>query len=68
LSTSCRWHCVRATAFGIGISDHAKQRPADKDGTAALCQCKGTGNQPFCDGTHAQLGEAAVGDPAGAPT
>jgi uncharacterized Fe-S cluster protein YjdI/CDGSH-type Zn-finger protein len=25
-------------------------------GRAALCRCGGTGNQPFCDGTHRRVG------------
>jgi CDGSH-type Zn-finger protein len=28
---------------------------AEKDETAWLCQCKQTGNGPFCDGTHNSL-------------
>ena len=27
----------------------------DLYGIAALCQCKRTGNQPYCDGSHARL-------------
>ena len=41
----------------------------------ALCQCKSSGNAPFCDGTHASLGSLEIGDTApvaknkdGAPT
>ncbi|MEM6466425.1 MAG: CDGSH iron-sulfur domain-containing protein, partial [Pseudomonadota bacterium] len=40
---------------------------ADKDGKAALCRCKGTGTQPFGDGTQARLGDAQPGDPAPEP-
>jgi len=42
---------------------------------SALCQCKSSGNAPFCDGTHASLGSLEIGDTApvaknkdGAPT
>lgn len=28
---------------------------AEKSGEMFLCQCKNTGNAPFCDGTHARL-------------
>lgn len=27
-----------------------------------MCRCKGTGDQPYCDGTHSRLGEAQPGD------
>ena len=40
---------------------------AQKSGAAALCQCKSSANAPFCDGSHARLGDLAVGDPAPAP-
>ncbi|WP_415242077.1 CDGSH iron-sulfur domain-containing protein [Zhongshania sp.] len=29
---------------------------------SALCQCKATGNAPFCDGTHARLVDLKAGD------
>ena len=31
------------------------------------CRCGRSGNQPVCDGTHAQLGELDVGDPVPEP-
>ena len=27
-----------------------------EDKTVAICQCKRTGNPPYCDGSHAKLG------------
>ena len=41
---------------------------ADKDGSATLCQCKASANAPFCDGSHARLGDLNVGDPSPEPT
>ena len=34
-------------------------------GRAALCRCGGTGNQPFCDGTHKAVGFHSRRDPVG---
>jgi glutamate synthase domain-containing protein 2 len=36
----------------------------DEDTETFLCQCKSTGNPPYCDGSHARLGSAQPGDPA----
>ena len=35
----------------------------DEDDEAFLCQCKSTGNPPYCDGSHTRLGSAQEGDP-----
>ena len=35
---------------------------AEKDGTAYLCQCKATGNSPFCDGSHKAISDDQVGE------
>jgi glutamate synthase domain-containing protein 2 len=40
---------------------------AEKDGAAALCQCKATANSPFCDGSHTRLGDLSAGDPSPEP-
>jgi len=36
----------------------------DEDTEAFLCQCKSTGNPPYCDGSHTKLGSAKPGDVA----
>ena len=36
----------------------------EEDTEAFLCQCKATGNAPYCDGSHTRLGSAQPGDPA----
>jgi CDGSH-type Zn-finger protein len=54
---------VRASADGpLLVSGGA--RILDAEGTvlyegekAALCRCGGSGNKPFCDGTHTKLGQ-----------
>ena len=30
--------------------------PIEAKPTMALCRCGGSGNKPFCDGTHAKIG------------
>ena len=34
----------------------AAGNPIPSAGRVALCRCGGTGNQPFCDGTHRRIG------------
>ncbi|WP_245742752.1 CDGSH iron-sulfur domain-containing protein [Marinobacter segnicrescens] len=48
--------------FGVhftGLSP--KSFVAEDDGHAFLCQCKHTGDAPYCDGTHEQFDKDQVG-------
>lgn len=35
---------------------HSDGREETKTGTVALCRCGGSGNKPYCDGSHRKIG------------
>ena len=50
------WRAGDLNGEGEFTITDADGQPVDVDGEVYLCRCGGSGNKPFCDGTHRSIG------------